>query len=254
MEWTKKKIIMATIFILILLISVGIVILIIIDESFLFETIRNFFIIPLLDLGFWAVFVFLALMIIQSLFAPIPSELILLSGGMIFGLWWGSLIGVIGSMLSAWITFYVSNRGGRSLLDAAGEKMSFVQKFTLVMDHWIEKWGLWAIIVGRAVPVIMFDPVSYAAGISNVKWKQYSIATFIGSIPRALFYAWMGILTLDGRPSEAIRDMSAAEIESASGQFNTIFYIIFGVLVLTLVIANVVANRLHREMPKKDNE
>lgn len=242
MEWTKKKIIMAILFLLVMIISVIVFIFIIINETFLFLTIRDYFIAPLLRIGFWAVLVFLVLMVLQSLIAPIPSELILLSGGMIFGLWWGALIGIIGSMFSAWITFYVSNKGGRVILEAAGEKMGFIDKFILVMDKWIESWGLWAIIVGRAVPVIMFDPVSYASGISNIKWKQYSIATFIGSIPRAFFYAWMGILTLDGRHPSTIIDMSAEEIENAAGRFNTIFYIIFGVLIIMLIIANIVAN------------
>ena len=46
-----------------------------------------------------------------------------------------------------------------------------------IMDEWIESWGIWAIIVGRAVPLIMFDPVSYAAGLSNIKSKQYYLAS-----------------------------------------------------------------------------
>ncbi len=248
MEWTKKKILMALVFLLVMVVSVGVVILIFIDETFLFRIIKNVFIVPLLDIGFWAVFVFLILMVLQSLIAPIPSELILLSGAMIFGFWWGTLLGVLGSMLSAWITFYVSNKGGRVILEAAGEKMGFVDKFILVMDDWISRWGLWAIIVGRAVPVIMFDPVSYAAGISNIKWNHYTVATLIGSIPRALFYSWMGILTLNNREPSEIRYMSESEIESAAGRFNTIFYIIFAVLIIMLVIANFLGNRKQKQL------
>ena len=122
MEWTKKKVIMAILFTLIMILSVIVLYLIFKNENFLFETIRDFFIVPLLKMGFWAVFVFLLLMIIQSLIAPIPSELILLSGAMVFGFWWGTLLGIIGSMLSAWVTFYVSNQGGRTILEATVPK------------------------------------------------------------------------------------------------------------------------------------
>jgi uncharacterized membrane protein YdjX (TVP38/TMEM64 family) len=252
MEWNKKKIIMAILFSIIIILSGIVMYFVITDETFLFRTIRKYFILPLLEIGFWAVFIFLFLMVMQSLIAPIPSELILLSGGMIFGFWGGIVVGIIGSMFSAWITYYISNQGGRSILEATGEKLGLVENVILVMDEWIESWGLWAIIIGRAVPVIMFDPVSYASGISNIKWKPYTVATFIGSIPRAIFYAWLGIQTLGDRDPSAIKDMSLKEFEKASSQFNLWFYIIFGVLVLMLILANIIAYFRQHEMKIED--
>jgi len=256
-QWSPKKILMAIIFSVIILISIYVMILTIMDKTFLFTLIKNYFILPLLDLGFWAVFIFLLLMILQSLIAPIPSELILLSGAMIFGFWGGVILGVIGSMLSAAITYYVSNKGGRAILEATGEKLNLADRMISIMDEWIESWGIWAIIVGRAVPVIMFDPVSYAAGISNIKSKQYYIATFIGSIPRAIFFSYLGYLMLGGRDPHVIGTMSQDEFESVSGQFNTIFFVIFGVLVFMLVFANILSyireKRNEKEMNEKDN-
>ncbi|MHA1476169.1 MAG: hypothetical protein ACTSQ5_13415, partial [Promethearchaeota archaeon] len=105
-HWSKKKIFMAIAFILIVIISIYVFVLTILDKTFLFRIIRDYFILPLLDIGLWAVLVFLLLMVIQSLIAPIPSELVLLSGAMIFGFWGGVILGIIGSMLSAWITYY----------------------------------------------------------------------------------------------------------------------------------------------------
>ncbi|WP_371801813.1 TVP38/TMEM64 family protein [Candidatus Lokiarchaeum ossiferum] len=251
-EWTKKKVIMAIIFIIIVIISVGVFILTLMDETFLFTIIRDYFIVPLLEIGFWAVFVFLFLMVIQSLIAPIPSELILLSGSLIFGFWWGTVLGVIGSMFSAAITYYVSNKGGRAILEATGDKLSIADKMIGLMDEWIESWGIWAIIVGRAVPLIMFDPVSYAAGLSNIKAKQYYIATLIGSIPRAFFFAFLGNQVFgDNRDPDYIQNLPPGRLEEVSGQFNTIFYIIFGVLVLMLALANLL---VYIREKKKNNE
>lgn len=241
MEWTKKQIIMAILFTLVMAISVWVMYYVLTDETFLFGIIRDYFILPLLELGFWAVFVFLLLMIIQSLIAPIPSELVLLSGAVIFGFWGGVVVGLIGSMLSAWITFYLSNKGGRSILEATGEKMGIINKTIMIIDEWIDNWGIWAIIVGRAVPVIMFDPVSYAAGLSNIKPKQYYIATFIGSIPRAIFFAVLGVQLIGDKPASELANLSPEQFEAVGGQFNTIFFVIFAVLVLMLVLANVMA-------------
>ncbi|MHA1521941.1 MAG: TVP38/TMEM64 family protein [Promethearchaeota archaeon] len=254
MEWTRKKIAMAAAFIIVMLISVWVLYLVIIDETFLFRIIRDYFITPLLSIGFWAAFVFLFLMVVQSLIAPIPSELILLSGAMVFGFFWGIVLGVIGSMLSAIITYYISNKGGRVLLEAAGEKLSIAQRLIMIMDLWIEKWGIWAIIVGRAVPLIMFDPVSYAAGISNIKFKQYTIATLIGSIPRAIFYAFLGMNLLGGHEPEYVLELTQEEIEAASGQFNLIFFLIFGILIVMLVAANVLAIVREKKEKKEKKE
>lgn len=125
------------------------------------------------------------------------------------------------------------------------------QRMIVIMDEWIEKWGIWAIIVGRAVPVIMFDPVSYAAGISNIKAKPYTIATAIGSIPRALFFSFLGMNLLGGHNPSYIAQLSQAEITSASSQFNTIFFVIFGVLVAMLVFANILSYMRERAKNKE---
>ena len=84
-EWTKKKVLNAVLFTVIMILSVALFAYMIYDDTFLFIMIKDLFIVPLVDLGFWAVFIFLFLMVMQSLIAPIPSELILLSGAMIFG-------------------------------------------------------------------------------------------------------------------------------------------------------------------------
>jgi uncharacterized membrane protein YdjX (TVP38/TMEM64 family) len=239
MEWTPKKIVMAIFFVIIIIVSVIILALVILDNTFLFGIIKTYFILPLLRIGFWAVFIFLLLMIVQSLIAPIPSELILLSGAIIFGFWGGTILGLIGSMLSGSVAYYVSKQGGRAILEAAGEKMGLIDKFIMLMDEWISRWGIWAIIVGRAVPVVMFDPVSYASGISNIKAKPYLIATFIGSIPRAIFYSVLGTQMLGGRPASALETMSQTEFEVVANQFNTIFLVIFAVLISMLIFANI---------------
>ncbi|MHA1199351.1 MAG: VTT domain-containing protein [Candidatus Heimdallarchaeaceae archaeon] len=137
--------------------------------------------------------------------------------------------------------------------------MSLADKFIIVVDVWIERWGIWAIIVGRAVPLIMFDPVSYAAGLSNIKWKPYTLATFIGSIPRAIFFAVIGSSMIDPGVTDIaafIRNLSPEEFEQVSGQFNLIFYIIFGVLVLMLVIASFLSNRIakKKELAETDTD
>ena len=254
-QWTKDKIVLAIIFSIIILASIALLIVIIVDKEFLFLAVRDWFIAPIIGIHVaWQVLLFLALMVLQSLFAPIPSELILLSGGMIFGWTWGIIIGVAGSMVSSVITFYLSKRGGRAIIDATGEKVGILKRSILVFDIWIKRWGLWAILVGRAVPVIMFDPISYAAGLANVKDWQYFLATFIGSIPRSIFYVFLGQQLLAGNPIEYILGLTPDEVDVVAGKFNTYFFIIFGILVFMFILSNVIYYLLKRKQAKEANE
>lgn len=254
-QWTKDKIVLAIIFSIIILASTALLIVIIVDKEFLFLTVRDWFIAPIIGIHIaWQVLLFLALMILQSLFAPIPSELILLSGGMIFGWIWGTIIGVAGSMVSSVITFYLSKRGGRAIVDATGEKIGILKRSILVFDIWIKRWGLWAILIGRAVPVIMFDPISYAAGLAKVKDWQYFLATFIGSIPRSIFYVFLGQQLLAGNPIEYILGLTPAEVDDVAGKFNTYFFIIFGILVFMFILSNVIYYLLKRKQAKEASE
>lgn len=134
--------------------------------------------------GLFALFV---VMIVQALVIPIPSEFILMCGGAAFGLLAGWLVGAGGSIAAASLCFYVSRKGGRPVA------IRFVgdggMKFA---DNWFNRWGVWAVLLGRFAPFIPFDPISYSAGLTQMKFRSFLIPTIIGTFPRALFYAFLG--------------------------------------------------------------
>ena len=99
----------------------------------------------------------------------------------------GGIMGVIGSMAAAIVCYYVSKRGGRPVAE------KFVGESALNMaDDLIQKYGTGAIVVARFLPFVAFDPISYASGLVDMDVKKYSLGTFLGSIPRAFFYSWLG--------------------------------------------------------------
>jgi len=127
------------------------------------------------------------MMIIQALAIPIPSELVLIAGGLAFGVVFGWIVGALGSIVAALLGFYISRKGGRSLaIKLVGEKgIRFA-------DNWFNRWGVWAILLGRFAPFIPFDAISYSAGLTSMKLKNFLIPTVIGTIPRTLFYTSLG--------------------------------------------------------------
>ncbi|MHA1380216.1 MAG: TVP38/TMEM64 family protein [Candidatus Helarchaeota archaeon] len=159
-----------------------------IDESFLTNIVIKYIVIPIRQLGWIGIIIILGFMIIQGLLVPIPSELVLLAIGIVYGLLFGTVIGIIGSMGAAIVCFYISRRGGRPVV----QNMIGESNLDMV-ESWLEDHGFATVLLGRMIPFIPFDVISYGGGIvGSIKWRDYLIATFLGSIVRALFYSFLG--------------------------------------------------------------
>jgi uncharacterized membrane protein YdjX (TVP38/TMEM64 family) len=80
-------------------------------------------------------------------------------------------------------------------------------------------------------------------------FKKYSIGTFIGSIPRAFFYSWLGsvLITSYGvTPPIKLDELPLAVIDNLSSTFNGILLIILGVLVV-MFLAYYVVGKLYEK-------
>jgi uncharacterized membrane protein YdjX (TVP38/TMEM64 family) len=127
------------------------------------------------------------MMIVQALAIPIPSELVLIAGGLAFDFLVAWPVGALGSVVAALIGFYIAKKGGRGLaIKLVGERgINFA-------DNWFNRWGAWAILLGRFAPFIPFDAISYSAGLTSMKLKKFMIPTIIGTLPRTFFYTYLG--------------------------------------------------------------
>ncbi len=189
------------------------------------------------------------MMIIQALAIPIPSELVLIAGGLAFVFPSGWLVGALGSIIAAILSFYISRKGGRSLaIKLVGDKgIRFA-------DNWFNRWGAWAVLLGRFAPFIPFDAISYSAGLTTMKLKNFLIPTMIGTLPRTLFYTSLGSffgLTFQ-QLIESYRTTGEipVELQSMVSQFN---YVLLGVVVLIAVIFFIYTFATRRYSEEKKN-
>jgi uncharacterized membrane protein YdjX (TVP38/TMEM64 family) len=177
-------------------------------------------------------FLLFVMMIVQALAIPIPSELVLIAGGLAFDFPVGWLVGALGSLVAAVIGFYIARKGGRSLaIKLVGERGI---KFA---DNWFNRWGAWAILLGRFAPFIPFDAISYSAGLTSMKMKKFMIPTIIGTLPRTLFYTTLGRyfgVSFD-QLIQSYRETGEipAELQGMVSQFN---YVLLGVVAVIAVI------------------
>ena len=184
-------------------------------------------------------------MAIQGLIVPIPSEIVLLATGIIWGIFGGGIMGIIGSMAAGLLCFYISKKGGRPLV-----KKLVGEKAINLADNFIHKYGMGAIIIARFLPFVAFDPISYTSGLVDMDLKKYTIGTFIGSVPRAFFYSWLGS-TLGITPPVDLASLPLAEIEAQSVFFNNVLLIILAILVV-MFLAYYLTSRYYGK--KTENE
>ncbi|MBD3187907.1 hypothetical protein GF325_13810, partial [Candidatus Bathyarchaeota archaeon] len=215
-------------FLILIAVTIWLAVVWIMDRQVFARWTVEFLIIPVIKIGVWGFALFLGIMVAQGLLMPIPSEIVLLTTGLLWGILGGTIIGVIGSMLAAWACYFLVLKGGRPIAE------KFIsQKVLDPLDNLIDKYGAWFIFLARAVPLMAFDPISFASGLLKVDWKKFSIATLMGSIIRGVFYAWLGSIML---PKDAFNwDVSAWVNFMTSGEFDD-FAKQFNIILITIVI------------------
>lgn len=128
-----------------------------------------------------------ALMVLQSVAAPIPAFVITLSNAVVFGWWQGAILSWSSAMVGAALCFYIARILGR---DAVAH---FVTSGALqTIDKFFERFGAHAILICRLLPFISFDYVSYAAGLTGMSFRKFFIATGIGQLPATIVYSYVG--------------------------------------------------------------
>ncbi len=120
-----------------------------------------------------------------DVFLPVPSSLIMIANGALFGIALGSLLSLVGNLNAALIGFFIGRRGG-ALLDQFISRSQRAQANRL-----LEKWGLLAIIVTRPIPLLAETTV-IMAGTSAISWQRMALASLAGALPASLLYALTG--------------------------------------------------------------
>ena len=127
------------------------------------------------------------LMILQSIAAPIPAFLITLSNAAIFGWVWGAVLSWSSAMVGAALCFFLARALGRDVVEKLTSKGAMES-----VDVFFERYGKYAILICRLLPFVSFDFVSYGAGLTNMGFWSFFIATGIGQLPATIVYSYVG--------------------------------------------------------------
>ena len=149
------------------------------------------------DAGIYAVF---GLMFVDAVF-PAASEVVMVYGGAVaagafagkgvtlfgahlshgFAAYLGiALAGTIGYLLGSIAGWAIGDYGGRPLLEKRGRLFHLDAERLDRAEHWFERWGDWAVLIGRVTPVVR-SFISIPAGVFRAPLGRYTTLTLVGS-------------------------------------------------------------------------
>jgi uncharacterized membrane protein YdjX (TVP38/TMEM64 family) len=150
----------------------------------------------IVSFGIWAPLIFLIIYTLRPLIL-FPGTVLTIVAAVLFGIFWGTVYATLGATFGAAVAFGLARRLGR---DAVAR--IFRGKLAL-FDERIADHGFLVILILRLVPVIIpsFDAVSFAAGLSKIRFWDFTFGTALGLIPGTLFLvAVTGTITTPSSP------------------------------------------------------
>ncbi len=150
------------------------------DEAFIVTQLHKF--------GGYSALIFILIYILVTLLG-LPSNVMTVAGGAVFGLLWGSLYSIVGATLGAVGAFWVA----RHLLHRWAKRYLGQHPALSRFDRAISHNSFSFILAVRFTPISPFSLVNFLFGLTSVNLKPYIIGTFLGIIPSTLAYAWLGV-------------------------------------------------------------
>ncbi len=121
--------------------------------------------------------------------AFLPGSVLTLGGGVIFGVFLGSIFVFIGATLGATLAFLVGRYVARGWIS---KKIEGDKKFKAI-DEAVGREGLKIVILTRLSPIFPFNLLNYGFGVTGVSLKDYVIGS-VGMIPGTVMYVYFGSL------------------------------------------------------------
>ncbi|QIN79263.1 hypothetical protein GBA65_12880 [Rubrobacter marinus] len=127
------------------------------------------------------------------------------------------MLSLVSAALAASISFGIARAVGRAPVEALVGRGSLGRA-----DRWFERYGAYAVLVARLIPVVSFDAISYAAGLTRMGFWRFLGATTVGMAPATFAYSYLG---------------------ERAPQLVGVLLVVFGVFVAAAVVAAVVRRR-----------
>jgi uncharacterized membrane protein YdjX (TVP38/TMEM64 family) len=181
-------------------------------------------------MGAWGPLVFVLGYVI-AVVAFVPAAPLTLIAGALFGIVAGTLYVLAAASLGGAAAFLISRYLARTAIE---RRLEHNPKFEAI-DRAVADQGRKIVFLLRLSPVLPFNLLNYALGLTRVRFIDYAIASF-GMLPGTLIYVYLGKLFGD----------VAALAGGAKPARSPAEYVLFGVGLLATVAVTVIVTRTAR--------
>ncbi len=139
----------------------------------------------ILSFGFWAPLISASLMVAQSVILFLPAFPIFVVNALVFGPVWGAFLSWGSAVLGSILCFTIAKTLGRPFV------LRLVNRVHLAAaDRALKKYEKYVILVFGFIPVISFDVISYASGLTILTYGEFILLVCIAQAPSAVFYTF----------------------------------------------------------------
>jgi uncharacterized membrane protein YdjX (TVP38/TMEM64 family) len=135
-----------------------------------------------------------------------PGLPLTLGAGFLYGAVIGTLVVSPASVAGATLAFLIARYLARDWVTRRLKKYPQAA----AIDRAIEKNGFKAVVLLRLQPVLPFNILNYALGLTSIRLRDYMLASWIGMFPATVLYVYLGSVMNDisdllrGRPNSGI--------------------------------------------------
>lgn len=141
----------------------------------------------------WTGLLVLSLLLTVFVVLMLPSVLLTVGSGFLFGTWAGALLIVLFETIGALMAFAVARFGAPKKL----KDYLITSRYYSMLDAAVSRGGWRVVAATRMIPFFPFKISNYVYGVSGVSTKNYVLGTFIGLWPISIFNAYVGTLAAD---------------------------------------------------------
>jgi uncharacterized membrane protein YdjX (TVP38/TMEM64 family) len=142
-------------------------------------------------LGTTGIIAFVVMYNLATLFF-IPGALLTLAGGILYGLFWGSIYVILAATLGATLAFLIGRYFAR---DWVCRRLRKYPQFRAI-DAAVARQGARVVLLTRLSPIFPFNLLNYALGVTGISLKDYVLGS-AGMIPGTVMYVYIGAVLED---------------------------------------------------------
>lgn len=145
----------------------------------------------------------------------LPGVLLSFVGAVLFGVWEGTIFTWMGATVGAILAFGLARTLGRDFVD------QLLSGKLLALDRWLREHGLMGLFIVRLVPLFPFNGVNFGCGLTNIRLRDYVLATAVGIVPGTFVYQYLFATFGEKVLKEGFewRDLATPEVLTPLGLF-----------------------------------